>query len=158
MPKSFLDTSTYASARELLFEHAKLLAVINCHKNTFQPYTGVRTSLLFIEKFVSPKSAQSKYPIFMGVSKKIGQDSEGVAIFKRDKHNRETDVVDHDLNEILEKFNEFKFGKMKSTDFIFEICRSEIGSEKNINPQRYLPSLNKTLADIEAIEKKKVGT
>lgn len=50
LPKSFLDTQTYRPGREILFRECRLLAVINCHKSTFQPFTGVRTCLIVLEK------------------------------------------------------------------------------------------------------------
>ncbi|WP_442481645.1 restriction endonuclease subunit M [Aeoliella sp. SH292] len=90
MPKSFLDTATYRPARSLLFQSAQLLGVVNCHKNTFQPHTGVRTCLLFIRKFEREEKKAKPYQIFMAISRKVGQDSEGVPIFKRDANNRPT--------------------------------------------------------------------
>src|SRR4051794_3751855 len=72
MPKSFLDTQTYRPGREVLFRECYLRAVINCHKNTFQPHTGVRTCLLIIEKKSSAKKVTSDYPIFMAISRKVG--------------------------------------------------------------------------------------
>ena len=71
MPKSFLDTATYLPARKLMFQKSKLLAVINCHKDTFQPHTGVRTSLIFLEKNFEKKISKKDYSIFMGISKKL---------------------------------------------------------------------------------------
>lgn len=100
LPKSFLDTSTYRSGRELLFRECKLVAVVNCHKNTFQPHTGVRTCLLVLQKYTASESKSADYPIFMAISRKVGQDSEGVPIYQRGASGERTDILDSDLDEI----------------------------------------------------------
>ncbi|HFG1622105.1 TPA: class I SAM-dependent DNA methyltransferase, partial [Vibrio cholerae] len=64
MPKSFLDTKTYYPVRRMLLESFKLVAVINCHKDTFQPHTGVRTCLVIVEKPLNDTDLPEQYPIF----------------------------------------------------------------------------------------------
>jgi type I restriction enzyme M protein len=91
MPKSFLDTTTYQPARTILFRDGFLEAVINLHKDTFQPHTGVRTSLLIVRKAIAREDTTTDYPIFMGVSRSIGQDSEGVPIYKTDDQGKQLD-------------------------------------------------------------------
>lgn len=154
MPKSFLDTKTYLTARRLLLTKFKLLAVVNCHKNTFQPHTGVRTCLVFLYRPKDDKELTTNYPIFMAVSRKIGQDSEGIPIFKRDDNNKETDNIDHDLDDILKDFLSFKKNDLNSSEYRFSINRSDIDLSFCINPQYYLPNLNKTIKEIESIDEK----
>ena len=150
MPKSFLDTRTYYPVRHLLLTQYKLLAVINCHKDTFQPHTGVRTCLVFVEK---PKEKiPTDYSIFMGISKKIGQDSEGHPIYKRDKNNNLTDEIDHDLDSIFCDYVSFCEGNLNQSEYHFEVKLSDIDSSLRINPQVYLPNLNKTIKQIESID------
>jgi len=154
LPKSFLDTQTYASARRLLFRQCKLLAVMNCHKNTFQPHTGVRTCLIFIEKLTASEVPPTDYPVFMAVSRKIGQDSEGVPLFRRDENNNPTDEIDHDLDEILRDWKNFKAGKLVESEYRFSVSAAELCETYTINPQFYLPNLNRTIREIEAIDGK----
>lgn len=149
LPKSFLDTQTYYSARLKLFNTCKLLAVINCHKNTFQPHTGVRTCLVILYKPKKEEQIEEDYSIFMAISKKIGQDSEGVPIFKRDESNKILDEIDHDLDEIL---NDYKNSNFNQSEYRFKINKSQLANNLCINPQYYLPSLNKTINKIEAID------
>lgn len=151
MPKSFLDTQTYAPARKLLFTDFKLLAVINCHKDTFQPHTGVRTCLVFVQR---PVEAMEDYAIFLAISKKIGQDSEGIPIFSRDKEGNLTDQLDHDLEKILTDYQDFKAGKLISSEYRFQISKSDIDENLCINPQFYLPHLNESIRQVEAIDGK----
>ncbi|MBD1814161.1 N-6 DNA methylase [Microcoleus vaginatus DQ-U2] len=152
MPKSFLDTTTYYPARKQLFDGYKLLAVVNCHKNTFQPHTGVRTCLVFIYRPKKGENLDTNYSIFMGVSKKVGQDSEGIPIFKRDDKNTETDVIDHDLNEILSDYRDFENNALKESEYRFSVERVNLSETLCINPQFYLPNLNKTIKQIEEID------
>lgn len=152
MPKSFLDTQTYYPARQMLLRNFRLLGVVNCHKNTFQPHTGVRTCLVLIQRPDEQESLQENYPIFMAISKKIGQDSEGLPIFKKDKEGNLTDELDHDLDEVLADFKACHEGALTPSEYRFSIKRSDIGDTLKINPQVYLPNLNETIRRIESID------
>lgn len=151
VPKSFLDTATYRPARALMFREAKLLAVTNCHKNTFQPHTGVRTSLLLIQKRKA-KDARDNPNIFMAISRAIGQDSEGVPIYARDATGNITDALDEDLHSIARAWDDHNKGQLSTSEYQFSIDASRIDGNLNINPQAYRPSLNRTIELIEALD------
>lgn len=152
MPKSFLDTATYRPARQLLLAQARLLGVVNCHKNTFQPDTGVRTCLVLLEKLRDDEQPPADYEIFMAISRKAGRDSEGRPIFKLDASGDTTDELDHDLAEILAAFNQHQNGGLTPSEYRFKVARSEIDDVLNINPQRYLPHLNESLRKVQALD------
>lgn len=154
MPKSFLDTQTYFPVRKMLLDSFKLLAVINCHKDTFQPHTGVRTCVVFVERPKDKTNLPGDYPIFMSISKKIGQDSEGFPIFKRDKDNNLTEEIDHDLDDIYRDYQAFLIGNLQSSEYRFSIKRSEIEPDLRINPQVFLPDINETIKKLESIDGK----
>ena len=151
-PKGVLDTTEYHLAtRHFIFRNCKVLAVINCHKNTFQPYTGSRTSLLVLQKKPEPTEfdADDDYTIFMAVSRKIGQDSEGKPIFKKDDDGNNTGEIDHDLDDIFNAWKKLKNNGFKKSEYIFTTKKSDIDPKTlNINPQRFLPSLNKSLRHV----------
>ncbi|WP_257236759.1 N-6 DNA methylase [Nostoc sp. 'Peltigera malacea cyanobiont' DB3992] len=143
MPKSFLDTQTYLPIRKILFSKCQLLAVINCHKNTFQPHTGVRTCLILVRKYNKEELPLKNYDIFMAISNKVGQDSEGVPIYKTDdKTGKPTDELDHDLDEILNSYIKFKNGDFQDAAYQFSIQYSQLNEQLKINPQWFLPSFN----------------
>ncbi|HBT64801.1 MAG TPA: hypothetical protein DEB10_09110, partial [Ruminococcaceae bacterium] len=153
LPKGFLDTNTYLPARYYLFTHCKLLAVINLHKNTFQPHTGVRTCLVIVQKNKDSHPVAGNYPIFMAISKQIGQDSEGKPLYKYDKNTGgTTDELDSDLDDILRNFSEFKTDRLVSSEYCFSVSRQDVDSQYRINPQAYMPSLNKTLREVAQID------
>ena len=88
----------------------------------------------------------------MAISRRIGQDSEGYPIFKRDSRNNILDDLDHDLDEILGAYQDFERGLLTSTGYSFSIRRSEIDDFLRIDPQRFLPHLNETLDDIQGLD------
>ncbi len=137
-----------------LLSKYQLLGVVNCHKNTFQPHTGVRTCLVFVYRPKTGDTLPKDYSIFMAVSRKVGQDSEGIPIFKRDDNNQPTEVIDHDLDEILDDYKAAQNGKLKSSEYRFITKRSQIKGLLVMNPQFYLPNLNKTIKDIEGLDGK----
>lgn len=152
MPKSFLDTQTFLPGRVLLFQNCALEAVINCHKNTFQPFTGVRTCLLVFRKLKDREEWAPDAEIFMAISRKIGQDSEGQPIYKLDSGNKPLEEVDHDLDEVLSDFLAFKNRALTESEYRFAVPRSQIDTQLKINPQLFLPSLNETIQKIAEID------
>lgn len=117
LPQGVLNNTTLQYVREFLFERARILAVVGLHPNTFKPHTGTKTSVLFLQKRPSSvEAAEGKpkdYPIFMVVSKRGGKDNSGEYTYKRDENGGliydafSRKVLDHDLDEIAEKFLEF---------------------------------------------------
>jgi type I restriction-modification system DNA methylase subunit len=152
MPKGFLDNANYRPARTILFKHCQVLGIVNCHKDTFQPHTGVRTCLVFARKFAKDEKRLKDYSIFMAVSRKIGQDSEGVPIFKRDDLGKPTNELDHDLDELLKAYQKFRGGNLKPSQYAFTTKYSELDAKLRMNPQLFLPHLNETLQHIEKLD------
>jgi len=93
--------------------------VVGLHVNTFKPHTGTKTSVLFLQKWED--EPLKDYPIFMAVSKKAGKDNSGEYVYKKDTKgnfvhdNKFKKVLDHDLDEIAEKF--IKFAKEQKFSF-----------------------------------------
>ena len=122
LPQGVLNNTNMEYIREWLFEKARILAVVGLHGNTFKPHTGTKTSVLFLQKWGGEAGEPQKdYPIFMAVSKKAGKDNSGDYIYKKDEKgnhvygSRGRKVLDHDLDEIADKFIEFA----KEQKFIF---------------------------------------
>jgi len=153
--RGMLDTATALSARTLLFSHTRLKAVIALHKDTFQPHTGVRTCVLILEKPEGTGMLGVDYPIFMAISRKIGQDSEGVPIFKHDELGHETGELDHDLDDIFMSYQDFQHRAITDSEYIFSIQRSSLDQDTlNINPQHYLPAYNDSIRRVLEIGEK----
>lgn len=153
VPKSFLDTNTYRPARALLLRECKLLAVVTCHKNTFQPHTGVRTALVVVQKRAKGERDRKADPdIFMAISRAVGQDSEGAPIFARDATGTLTDAIDEDLTKIAADWEAHRAGTLEPSEYRFSISAADLDENLNVNPQAHRPSLNATIEAIEALE------
>ena len=135
LPQGRFNNAKDAHIRNFIATHARILAVVGLHSNTFKPHTGAKTSVLFLQKWndnpnVGPLcSYKEDYSIFLAVSYKGGKDNSGEYILLRDalgklkldKHHHL--VVDHDLHNhngllndgVAEKFVEFA----KSENFSF---------------------------------------
>lgn len=88
--------------------------------NTFKPFTGTKTSVLFLQKWATDEEIKDDYPIFMATSENTDKDNRGEYIYKRAADGGFVEengkrVVDHDLDIIAEGFIEF--AKKEKFDF-----------------------------------------
>ena len=96
--------------RKWLLKHAKILAVIDLPREAFQPHTGTKTSLVFLQKVANP---DNNYPIFMAVSEAVGHDRRGNALFRRDEQGnlvldeKGEAVIWNDLPLVLDQWQNF---------------------------------------------------
>lgn len=51
LPQGKFNNSSLAFIREWILRKARLLAVVGLHGNSFKPHTGVKTSVLFVQKY-----------------------------------------------------------------------------------------------------------
>ena len=113
LPQGVLNNTNMKYIRDWLFDKARILAVVGLHVNTFKPHTGTKTSVLFLQKWGEDEKPPRDYSIFMAVSKKSGKDSSGDYVYKKDENGeiafdaKGNKVLDHDLDEIADKFVEF---------------------------------------------------
>ena len=121
LPQGNLNNIGTKALREWIMQKARILAVVGLGVNTFKPFTGTKTSVLFLQKWggiVGKPNAD--YPIFMATSERPGKNSSGDYIVLTDKEGHLIDknkriidplkdkpVVDNDLDEIAEAFKNF---------------------------------------------------
>ncbi|MDO8676503.1 MAG: N-6 DNA methylase [Candidatus Azambacteria bacterium] len=121
LPQGILNNTQAEYIRDYLLEKARILAVVGLHANTFRPHAGVKTSVLFLQKWNKNEEPPKDYPIFMAVSKKGGKDNSGDYIYKKDvsgnyiHDTKGRKVLDHDLDEIADGF--IKFAKDQKFSF-----------------------------------------
>jgi type I restriction enzyme M protein len=123
--------------RKWLLNKVKILAIIDLPREAFQPHTGTKTSLVFLQKVKNPKE---DYSIFMAVSEAIGHDRRGQPIYrKNDRGNFLVDeegnpIIWNDLPEIYQQWKKFKLVQPldSKTPSCFVIKASEIRKD-NIN-------------------------
>lgn len=105
LPQGNLNNTNAEYIRQFVMDKARILAVVGMHVNTFKPFTGTKTSVIFLQKWQSDDEKLDDYPIFMAVNEKPLKDNSG---------NYITDSK-NDLDEIAEGFK--KFAKEQNLDF-----------------------------------------
>ena len=148
MAKGQLDNREALAIRKMICTQAQILAVINLHEDTFEPFCGAKASVIFLRK---QKNLLPNYRIFMAISNKIGQTSRGEAIFKKDFEGKPIirngqHVLDEDLSEIADCYQAFKNGTLTESEFRYTIAFSDLDSDTfSLNPVHYLPHHNAAL-------------
>lgn len=151
MAKGQLDNREALAVRKTICRRAQILAVINLHEDTFEPFCGSKASVIFLRK---QREVPADYRIFMAISNKVGQTSRGEAIFKKDAEGSPVirsgqHILDEDLSEIAESYQEFKNGTLTESEFRYTVAFSDLDSESlSLNPVRYLPQHNAALRKV----------
>jgi type I restriction enzyme M protein len=121
LPQGNLNNIGTKALREWIMQKARVLAVVGLGVNTFKPFTGTKTSVLFLQKWGGNVGKTIyDYPIFMATSEHSGKNSSGDYVTLADKEGhlidnegkfldplKEKPVIDHDLNYIAEAFKNF---------------------------------------------------
>ena len=145
MAKGQLDNREAYAIRKIVCEKAQILAVINLHEDTFEPFCGSKASVIFLKKTKKPVT---DYRIFMAISNKVGQTSRGETIFKKDSEGNPIikngqHQLDEDLSDIANDYSEFRNGELKESAFRFSIAFNDLDNDSlSFNPVRYLPQYN----------------
>ncbi|MBA7490252.1 hypothetical protein ES702_00787 [subsurface metagenome] len=53
LPQSLLNSASAEYIRRFIIDEARILAVVGLHGNTFKPHTGIKTSILFLQKYTN---------------------------------------------------------------------------------------------------------
>jgi type I restriction enzyme M protein len=84
LPDSILGSPGLGHIRQWLSGEAKIIASLDLDSDTFQPHTGVQTSILILQKKTPEEKAEEQrtrvlrpYHIFMAVIDKVGHDKRG---------------------------------------------------------------------------------
>ncbi len=113
LPQGNLNNTNSEYIRAWVMDKARILAVVGIHGNTFKPFTGTKTSVLFLQKWPEDEEQIEDYPIFLAVNEKPVKDNGGNYVFRRNADGSYASdalgkrMIDHDLEEIAEGFIEF---------------------------------------------------
>ena len=114
LPNGHFENPSLEYLRDYIRHKAKILGIVNLPQETFIPYgTGVKTSLLFLEKETLKQSQQ--YPIFFGKVNKLGYagNKNGTPLYKKDKYGQiicvgGNPVLDEDFSQIASDYRQFQ--------------------------------------------------
>lgn len=113
LPKQNLSGAQEESIefRKWLLKKVQITAIVDLPRESFQPHTGTKTSLVFLKKV---KEIPADYPIFMAVSEAVGHDRRGNPLYKKDASGMNLldeegrVVIWNDLPQIYEQWNNYK--------------------------------------------------
>lgn len=133
---------------------AKILAIVNLPQETFIPFgTGVKTSLLFLEK--ETPNAIKQYPIFFGRVRKLGYqgNKNGTPLYQKDQYGQTIKdksgqpILDEDFSVIVEAYKAFQKGKKIEKENSFSINYNELNGRFDYD--FYSPENRKMFSELD---------
>jgi type I restriction enzyme M protein len=88
IPNGILNNPGLAYVRHWLMKRAQILAVVDMHRELFQPKNDTQTSMVLMRRLSAEEIAKAEesgldYPLFMAVAEKVGHDKRGNVIYRR---------------------------------------------------------------------------
>lgn len=132
LPQGNLNNLGTRGLRAWTAGRARLLAAVGLHVNTFKPFTGTKTSVVFLQKWGGEAGEPlENYPVFLATSQNSGKDNSGKYRFMEDAEGNLVDedgvpviesgrppAIDHDLDEIADAF--IQWGREQGFSFLEE--------------------------------------
>lgn len=132
LPDGLLGNISDGYIRKFLLEKTKILGVVDCPSETFQPSTSTKTSVLFLEKV--KEIPKEDYRIFMSIVKNCGHD-------RRGRENR--------LDEFPSVVKKFRLnndnGQYDSLGFFINLSDIKKSSDLILAPKYYNPEIRAKL-------------
>ncbi len=162
LPNGNFENPSLEYLRYYIKLKAKILAIVNLPPETFIPFgTGVKTSLLFLEKETPNKIKQ--YPIFFGRVRKLGYqgNKNGTALYQKDKYgqvvkNRQGQpILDEDFSVIVDAYKEFQKGVKVESENCFSINYDELNGRFDYD--FYSPENRKMFSDLDNVKTVRLG-
>ena len=114
LPQVLLNSASAEYIRRFIIDEARILAVVGLHRNTFKPHTGVKTSILFLQKYTNEEKKK-----IQGIKIKCeGEWFEFIAQLKKEYQDVGWDKLlsEKELNEELNSFVETYFEEREEID------------------------------------------
>jgi len=155
LPEGVFGNPTDRYIFEYILKNAKVLAIVGCPPETFQPSTRTKTSVLFLEKTTNNRS---NYNFFMSIAEKAGHDKNGRVIYKMNEdgdyildHDGKP-IIDDDFPVIIERYKEFKNNKNMLKNYSHLGFSFSFMDVKNyiVIPEYYNPDIEKELKALES--------
>jgi len=149
LPNGHFENPSLGYLRYYIKLRSKLLAIVNLPSDTFIPYgTGVKTSLLFLEK--NSLNQEENYPVFFSKIEKVGYqgNKNGTVVYQKDKFGFPIKdsfgkrIVDEDFSLVAKEYNAFQNKAM------VKLKKSFIANYNEVNGRfdyKYYAPANRTL-------------
>jgi type I restriction enzyme M protein len=153
LPEGVFGNPTDRYIFEYVFRNAKVLAIISCPHETFQPSTHTKTSVLFLEKTPTDQD----YNLFMTIADKAGHDKNGKVIYRMNENgeyllDKKGDrIIDDDLPITADRYKEFVKKGNSLDDYSHIGFTLKCSQVKNhiLIPDYYNPDIEKELKSFE---------
>jgi len=107
LPDGILGSPGLGYVREWILRNTRVLASIDLHPDTFQPFVSIQTSVLVLqrktEELIAVEEAAGKinsYPVFMAAANHVGHDKRGHTNYVRDPQgNERIEIVEEQIKE-----------------------------------------------------------
>jgi type I restriction enzyme M protein len=111
LPDGILGSPGLGYVREWILRNTRVLASIDLHPDTFQPFVSIQTSILVLQRKTEDQMRVetaagriNDYPVFMALANHIGHDKRGNITYVRDPKGNEI------VEEIVEQVKEWEDG------------------------------------------------
>jgi len=162
LPNGNFENPSLEYLRYYIKLKAKILAIVNLPQETFIPFgTGVKTSLLFLEKDTPNKIKQ--YPIFFGRVKKLGYqgNKNGTPLYQKDKFGQvikdlnKQPILDEDFSVIVQAYKEFQKGEIIENENSFSLNYDELNGRFDFD--FYSPENRKMFSNLDSGKTVRLG-
>lgn len=153
-----MDNNKALRMRKYILEKCKIIAMINAHEDSFEPFCGAKAGIFILQKYREGEDRKEDYEIFMAINRKIGQNGRGEPQFARDSQGKYLRVegryvIDEDVGKIIDNWRLFKEGQPISYDSCYLVKRSELDEHTlSPNPLKFDPKYMET---VRLVRKKK---
>lgn len=160
LPNGILENMSLSYVRYYLKINCNIMAIIKLPDDTFIPYgTGVKTSLLFLEKSDNTKENSD---IFFSKITKLGYkgNKNGSALYKKDEKGNiliknGNKVIDEDYTQVLQDYLDFQNLEFKNNQNSFIIKSKELNGRFDYN--YYSPILREPINYLKSVKAVKLG-
>ncbi len=83
LPQGNFNNTNTKYIRTWVMNKARVSGVVGIHGNTFKPFTGTKTSILFLRKWAEGEEIMDDHPIFLAVNEQPVKKTKGTASSKR---------------------------------------------------------------------------
>jgi type I restriction enzyme M protein len=162
LPNGNFENPSLDYLRYYIKQKAKVIAIVNLPQETFIPYgTGVKTSLLFLEK--DSKNEEKQYPIFFGRVTKLGYqgNKNGTPLYQKDKYGQTIKdksgqpIIDENFTTIIEDFKVFQEGRKIENENSFSIQFNELNGRFDFD--FYSPENRKLFSNLNNTKAVRLG-
>jgi type I restriction enzyme M protein len=152
LPNGYFENSSLEYVRNYIKQKARILAIVHLPQETFIPFgTGVKTSLLFLEKATIHQ--KTPYKIFFSRVNKLGYqgNKNGTPLYQKDRLGnlkrdlRGAPLLDEDFPAIVEEYRQFQRNEFTTAGHSFSVAFDELNGR--FDYQVYAPE-NRQLIDL----------